>query len=674
MSRNALNQESSPYLLQHRHNPVWWQPWGESAFGAAAAEDKPIFLSIGYSTCYWCHVMERDSFEAGDVAAVLNAEFISIKVDREERPDIDQVYMEAVVSLGGRGGWPLTVFLTPELKPFWGATFLPREQLLQVLRRISDLWKNDRVRLTNAAAELSSHISRPAEPINGNPVLDERALEAAFKWYQQNFDAACGGFGAAPKFPPPLQLSLLLRLGRRLSSPARKQNARAMVDLTLKGMALGGMYDQLGGGFHRYATDSEWLIPHFEKMLYDNALLAWTYLEAWQESGDRFFLETAKETLAYVTGGLKCAGGGFFCAEDAGEPGREGEYYVWSKEELKKELAPAEFDLFLKYHPLTSEGNLEGGKNVLGSASLELWRERQSAEYRALRAKLLELRSLREAPHRDEKIIAAWNGLAISALAKAYQATGEANFLEQARECAAFLKGKLFGASGLLHSICAGRAGGEGFLDDYACLIEALLNLYESDFDAQWLKWAVSLQALQDQRLWDPSGNAYVYSAAPEIIARRRDFADSATPAGNPVSLGNLQRLYLLLGGEDYKQKTDVLFRTSAKQVMAYPSAFPKLLQALDFELDGAAQIAVVFPPGGLEPAREFLSCIWRGFYPNKVLVCGGGQEPGFPPLLCGKRAIDESAAVYVCRDGICLAPFSGLDELRRELDRSTPL
>ncbi len=551
---NRLSTEKSPYLLQHQDNPVHWFAWGKEAFEAAKAQQKPIFLSIGYSTCYWCHVMEKESFERTEVARVLNRGFISIKVDREERPDIDQVYMEAVQVLTGHGGWPLTALLSPDLKPFFGCTYLPRQQLLALLESAEDAWKNRREDLAASAQSIVQTLSAPLaqKPLSS---LTAEALQTAYSDLYYRFDKQHGGFGAAPKFPAAESLALLLRLSRRSSN----EHALEMVNLSLHKMACGGIFDQLGGGFHRYSTDEHWLTPHFEKMLYDNALLAHLYLEAFQHSKNEAYSSVAEKVLDYVLREMQNEQGGFFAAQDAGEVGKEGEFYVWPEAELKSLLSHDEFLAAQRIFQITAQGNFENSTNILHRESLPAGTEEPSSELLNAQEKLLAARSKRPGPHKDNKIITAWNGLMISALSKGYQVLANQTYLIAAQKAAGFIQEAMQQDGRLLRRFCDGEAKFLGCLDDYAYLIQALLDLYESDFNLSWLNWAQSLQTLLDQFFWSSENKGYFYSEAEDarVLSRKIDWFDGATPSGNGVSALNLLRLYHFTFEPAYKTRAE---------------------------------------------------------------------------------------------------------------------
>lgn len=574
--KNHLSGQSSPYLLQHKDNPVWWHPWGEEAFSQAKSQNRPIFLSIGYSSCYWCHVMEHESFEDDEVAALLNAEFISIKVDREERPDVDAIYMDAVVGLTGRGGWPMSVFLTSDLKPFWGGTYFPKPQFIYILGQLSEAWRTRQSEVLGTADELTK-VLREAEPSSADCKLSSRELlKRAQDRFSELFDPEFGGFGPAPKFPQSQQLRVLLRAYRAFDSKPALQ----MVELTLSQMAKGGIYDQIGGGFSRYSTDEQWLVPHFEKMLYDNALLAKTYLEAFQATKKEDFAAIARETLEYIERELTSPSGAFLSSQDAGEVGREGEFYIWEEPELREKLSPLEFNLALDLFGISAEGNFES-KNILTRNNLV-----RTPESIQLARKLLEIRAKRTAPELDTKILTDWNGLTISAFAAAASVLGFPAYLECAKRAMNHILSSV--SDGILFHTLEGGAGRiQGMLDDYVFTIQALLDLYVATKDQQYLDYASRLQTTLDRNFWR-EGRGYAASIAPFLIQEKFEYIDGATPAGNGVAALNLARLLKYFTEARFKERACELIGLISLQVNEKPWGFPSLLLAIDI-LEGAA-------------------------------------------------------------------------------------
>ena len=594
---NRLARETSPYLLQHAHNPVSWYPWGEEAFAKARREHKPIFLSIGYSACHWCHVMERESFENKDVAAILNAEFVSIKVDREERPDVDRIYMTAVQMMTGSGGWPLTVFLTPDLEPFFGGTYFPtkdrfgRPGFKSLLTQLAGLWEDQRPEIRKRAADAARAISQHLESsAAGRADADDpgAAVRKAVRALAYSYDQKWGGFGSQPKFPPSGTLGLLMRR----YEATHDDSLLRMVTHTLDRMSCGGMYDQLGGGFHRYSVDRKWLVPHFEKMLYDNALLAGQYLEAYRLTKRPLYRRIAVETLDYVIRDMTNPSGGFHSAEDADSEGEEGKFYVWTREEIDAALG-SDAGLFADYYGVTATGNFEG-KNILhtGVSIEELARARNTApkdvETRLdeLRAKLLETRSARIRPGKDDKILASWNGLMISSFAKGYRILGEKRFLETALEAARFVKMRMMDKSGsrLFRTYRKGEARIPAYLDDYASMANAFIDIHEASLDPGWLSDAERLTKEMIGLFWDEQGHGFYFTSGQHknLLARAKPYSDSSVPSGNSTAAVVLLRLSELRNRQDYGLRAIQTVRAAVRTVGDYPQAYPFMLSAAD--------------------------------------------------------------------------------------------
>ena len=660
---NRLIFEASPYLLQHAHNPVNWYSWGPEAFEAARAENKIILLSIGYSTCYWCHVMEKDSYENEGVAEVLNRNFISIKVDREERPDVDKIHMAAVSAIRGSGGWPLNVFLTPDLKPFWGATYFPRAQFLHVLGQISASWEKEPSKIQDSGQRLTLYLRERNKLAKGPLELDESVLQAAYDAFATSFDEKFGGFGKAPKFPPTMRLQMLLRMAHR----AGEARALEMVETTLDRMARGGIYDHLGGGFHRYSTDQKWLAPHFEKMLYDNASLAWIYLEAYQITGNPMYAAVARETLDYVLREMTHPEGGFYSAQDAGDVGKEGAFYIWTASELEGHLDSAELALLKKVYGATDAGNFEHGHNILNLQASYGWEVKSRPLLRSAHEKLLAVRQQRVPPLKDDKVLTAWNGLMIASMSKAYQVLGEERYLRAAQRAARFIKSRLVKNGSLVRRYRDGQAAYDAYLDDYAYLISGLLSLYEADFDRSWIAWARALQAKQDEILWDGGIGAYYFSKAndPYLIRRSVDFSDGARPNSNAVSALNLLKLHDLTFHTPYKERAATLLLANGKQLTRYPHAFAQTLIALDYYLDRSKEIAVIGPADDTR-TKALVAWLWGSFLPNKTLGVGLPEEGDTIALLERKPMIDKQTTVYVCENNICRLPTGDLEEVKR--------
>ncbi len=660
---NRLISEASPYLLQHAHNPVNWYAWGPEALETAKAESKIILLSIGYSTCYWCHVMEEESYESEQVAEILNRDFIAIKVDREERPDLDKIHMDAVVAMRGHGGWPLNVFLTPDLGPFWGGSYFQKEQFLDILDQIRTVWEKEPEKIEQSGSRLSQYLKTQNQLVKGPVVLDEKILKTGYGSLASSFDGEFGGFGWAPKFPPSMRLQLLLRIAHRTD----ESMALEMVEKTLDHMARGGIYDHLGGGFHRYSTDERWLVPHFEKMLYDNASLAWTYLEAYQVSGKTMYSSVVREILDYVLKEMTHAGGGFYSAQDAGAVGEEGAFYVWHTSELRELLSPQEFSLFEKVYGLGEPNNFEDGAYILNLQDEYDWEIKANPLIRSAHHKLLVARQARPLPIKDDKILTAWNGLMIATMAKANQVLGEVRYLEAARHAAQFLKQNLVADRGLLRRYRNGEATFDGYLDDYAYLISGLLTLYETDFDLSWIDWARELQAKQDQLLWNQQLGAYYFSRAgdPHLIRRSVDFVDGARPNSNAVSALNLLRLFALTSHAPYQEKAKALLTANGGNLSRQPGAFAQTLIALDYHLDRSKEIAVIGASNNAD-TQAVLSWLRSSFNPNKTLGAGRPEQSNTLALLARKPMIKGKTTVYVCEDTICKLPTADLTQVKR--------
>lgn len=642
--KNRLAQEKSPYLLQHAENPVDWYPWGEEAFAKARAEHKPIFLSIGYSTCYWCHVMEKECFEKKDVAQALQ-NFVAVKVDREEHPEVDEIYMDAVVAMTGHGGWPMSVFLTSELQPFWGGTYIPHEHFLQLLDKISTFWRDQREQLKNGGKSVVQALLE-REKREGLLAQGASDIEIFSRFEEQcaaNFDEVHGGFGAAPKFPSSMSLRLLLRLGG--------EKNMAMAERTLESMACGGIYDQIGGGFHRYATDEKWLVPHFEKMLYDNALLAHVYAEAFQRTGKSLYADVTRATLDYMLRDLRSPTGAFFSAEDAGEVKREGEFYVWSFSELEKTLGP-DFDEFRRIYPVSQAGNFEHGTNILHLANAGDWPVAQSDRLPVIREKLLAERSSRPRPHRDEKILTAWNGLAIAAFAHAGSALGEERYVTAAAQAASWIRENLARGPRLLRRHAGGESGLEGTAADYVYLIDGLLHLYQATFDAQWLSWARELQRTFDADFWDEKGGYFTAARhEPNLVIRKKDRADGALPSPNSVACRNLVRLAEYFLDPALSERARVLMNFQRPLLERSPFGLAAAAQALFL---ASAPATVVIAGRDERKKNELARRLRTHFLPRLNIGLAGSASV---PLLAQKESREDCVG-YLCRDRTCLSPL----------------
>jgi len=709
---NRLAQEKSPYLLQHADNPVDWFPWGEEAFAKARDENKPIFLSIGYSTCHWCHVMAHESFESADIAAVMNREYVNIKVDREERPDVDRVYMTFVQATTGGGGWPMSVWLTPELKPFVGGTYFPPEDrwgqpgFTKVLERIAAAWKQDHEKISDQGTKIIAALSEAAVAGIGDPgqKLGKKTLEAAYQQIARSYDAHDGGFSVAPKFPRPVTLNFLSRVYARNPTSDSGKHALEMNLFTLRKMAAGGMHDHLAGGFHRYSVDAYWHVPHFEKMLYDQAQLALAYLDAFQITREPLFEKISRDTLNYVRHEMTAKGGGFFSAEDADSeiPGspehkkREGAFYVWSKDEVDAALGDSA-EIFNFHYAVKAEGNVPSGGDPHGeftgkSILIELGSVAATAkhfgqdetEVRDLLAKgcqaLLAVRAERPRPHLDDKIITAWNGLMISAFARGAQILGDPVYLEAALRAATFLSLELYDAPRkiLFRNYREGRSAVEGFADDYAFVIQGLLDLYEASFDVGWLRWAIELQETQDRLFFDDGRGGYFSGAGndPSILLRLKEDNDSAEPAASSVAALNLLRLAQIRNDGDFFARAEKTIEAFAPQIGHYASAMPQMLVALDLTLSEPRQIVIAGPRDAAE-THALVGEVHRHFVPNKVLLLADGSDgqrylEEKMEALREMKPVDGKAAAYVCENFTCKAPVTDPGALNALLGAGT--
>jgi len=684
---NSLISEKSPYLLQHAHNPVDWHPWSEEAFSQAKLEDKPVFLSIGYSTCHWCHVMAHESFEDQQVAKLINDAFVPVKVDREERPDIDQIYMTACQMMTGRGGWPLTIIMTPDKKPFFAATYIPKvgrfgsSGLLELIPRIKDLWTNDRDRLLDSAEKISLNLNQLRTPQLGT-ALDESALTNAYEGLCQLFDLQNGGFGSAPKFPTPHNLLFLLRYWKRNND----DNALDMVETTLEAMRMGGVYDHVGFGFHRYSTDARWFAPHFEKMLYDQALLAMAYSEAYQATHKVEYAATAREILAYVHRDMTSEVGGFNSAEDADSEGVEGKFYLWSAAELKALLDKDEFSLLTKLFDIQEGGNseIERSLNILAlrssledAASVYGMPEKEIRErLERSRAKLFAAREKRVRPYKDDKILTDWNGLMIAAYAKAAQTLGQVDqagqalsdqgdqdYSRAARRAADFILAKMRGPDGrLLHRYRDGP-GIQANLDDYSFMIWGLIELYEAVFDTQYLQAAIDLNKLLIDHFWDNESGGFYFTPddGERLLVRHKEIYDGAVPSGNSVAMLNLLRLSRLTGNHQYEELANRIGQAFSVQVSRQPAAYAMLMASIDFGIGPAHDVVVVGDPDR-QDTIEMLKALGSRFMPGKVviLVDSGEDSPAILRLAEFTKnlsAIGGSATAYVCATHSCDLP-----------------
>ena len=663
---NQLAHESSPYLQQHADNPVDWYPWGEEALQEAEREDKPIFLSIGYSACHWCHVMARESFEDEATARILNKHFVSVKVDREERPDLDRIYMSAVQAMTGSGGWPMSVFLTPEGKPFYAGTYFPPEprysmpSFKQVLTTIAEAWQDRRDELLEGSDRVVTSIERQMEARTPEQALEPRALSQAFQSLRRDFDDAHGGWDGAPKFPQPMAIEFLLRLHRSTGEP----DALGMATGALDAMARGGIYDQLGGGFHRYAVDDRWLVPHFEKMLYDNAQLARVYLHAWQVTGTPLFRAIVEETLDYVVREMRHPDGGFYATQSAESEGEEGRFFVWTLDQIR-EVLDDEADAFAAAYGVEPEGNWEG-KTILTFSGT--WEDRQALA--DARRRLFQAREERVHPERDEKVITAWNGLMLAAFAEAGQALERDDYVQVARQNAAFLLEELRADAGhLLRTWRDGEAKGRGYLDDHANLIDGLLVLYQTTFETRWYRAALTLMERVLDHFRAPEGGFFdTGDAHEELITRPRSLQDNAVPSGNAMAAFDLLRLSQLAVEPRYAEEAERSLRQVQPMLSRYPLGFGQWLSALEYALAETREIAIVGDPEEKE-VHALVNVCRDGFRPHQVLAVGEpvGTETGVP-LLEDRPRVDDQATAYVCIDFTCRQPVTEPGALRSML------
>jgi len=701
-STNRLLQEKSPYLLQHAHNPVDWYPWGREAFEKAAKEDKPIFLSIGYSTCHWCHVMEEESFSNLEIAGILNKYFVPIKVDREERPDLDNIYMNAVTALTGSGGWPLNVFLAPDLKPFYGGTYFPAEDkwgrpgLRSVLRSIAQNWQNQKEKILDSARELTEFLEKQLETkAEGAASLDETIFKEAYEHFYSSFDSEYGGFSQAPKFPSGYQLSFLLRYWKRTGDA----KALEMVEKTLTEITKGGIHDHIGGGFHRYSTDQKWFLPHFEKMLYDQAILSRAYLEAYQATGKKEYAQSAREIFEYILRDMARPEGGFYSAEDADSPSsenpkekREGAFYAWSEKEISNILSSTEAGIFNYYFGVFTPGNVSAdpsgdfqGKNILYIArSLEETARnfgQTPAETEKIisdsREKLFTARSQRPRPHLDDKILVDWNGLMISALAFGSRVLNEPRYCLAAENSARFILKNLLGKDArLLHRFRDGEAAIEAMIDDYAFFIHGLIDLYQATFNPRYLKEARKLTKTMLQLFWDDKDGGFFFARADaqNLIFRRKELYDGALPSGNSIAALDLIRLGRLLMDRELEAKAETIFKTFSGQIRQIPNAYTQALIALDFALGPANEIVIAAETDSPE-TKQMLKSIYRRFIPNKVVAFRPAQDKdseeivSFIPFLDSQLPLEGKNTAYVCVNYVCKFPVTTVEELEKLLD-----
>ena len=668
---NHLANEASPYLRDHANNPVDWYPWGEEALARAKADDKPIFLSIGYSACHWCHVMARESFSDPKIAGILNANYVSIKVDREERPDVDEVYIEAVRILTGSAGWPLSVFLTPELKPFYGGTYFPPEPrqgmaaFNRVLLSVLHYFRTQRQEIDEAGNRIAVELKRLSTLPDHEGEIDETPLRRFYEQRLEVFDSEHGGFGVAPKFPNPTDLALLLRLSKHTGF----DQARAIVELTLHKMAEGGIYDQLGGGFHRYSTDTIWLVPHFEKMLYDNALLAPTYAQAFKVTGEESYRAVAEETLAWMEREMLLPGGGFATALDADTEGREGAYYTWTEAQVTQAVGPELAGLTCDFYGVSAPGSYDG-TNVLHTAVPvehiisahhisvdELW-----PKLADIRGKLLAARNRRPALNRDDKVLADWNGLALSAFARCSRAFGDNHYLDVARSLADFILARMVSGNEVVHFARPGAASVPGQLPDFCFFVQGLLDLYGAGFDPGYLEPALKLTERMLELFFDQEGGFFTTrSTEAGLLSRIKNGYDGAIPSGNSVAVMNLLRLARLCGRNDYERAAAATIRRFYKTMLNYPPAFSVMLAGLDLLLHPGTEVVLFLPESSPDAdAMAALLASTPDDYRTAVVVRASQPDEStmrLIPLTHGRTATANKPTAHVCRNQTCFPP-----------------
>ncbi len=684
---NRLISEVSPYLLQHAHNPVNWYPWGDEAFQAAKEEGKLIFLSIGYSTCHWCHVMEEESFEDLEVATLLNENYVSIKVDREERPDIDDIFMTVCRVMTGSGGWPLTVILTPDRKPIFSGTYVPKTArmgmpgMMDILPGVVDAWRKDPEKIRQVSGRIEAAL-RETEESRAGEAMSAAYIETAYAQLKEQYDPVNGGFGSAPKFPTPHNLTFLLRYWKRSGDGA----ALSMVEKTLEAMRSGGIYDQLGFGFHRYSTDAGWIVPHFEKMLYDQAQLATLYAEAFLATGRTEFALTAREILTYVLRDMTSPEGGFYSAEDADSDGEEGKFYYWTTKEVRDILGDEESRLFLRAYNVEEEGNFPGGShgmNILylrGSldqlaSDLGIEPASMAAGLEAARERLFAAREARIHPSKDDKILTAWNGMMITALAKGYQAFDVERYRSAAVQAADFILSEMTDADGrLVRRYRDGTASLPAHLNDYAFMIQGLIDLYEATFEVEYLKQAIRLDGIVLDRFLDKDDGGYFFTAddGEQLLVRRKEVYDGAIPSGNSITELNLIRLWRMTGKPEYGERAARLMSAFSGQIAPNPAAYAQFMNAVDFGL-GPSYEVVIAGAAGAEDTGTMLRALRGEFLPNKVVLFRPPGDAGLEiteiaDYTGSQTAIDGRATAYVCRDFSCRVPTVDVDTMLSSL------
>jgi len=689
---NRLINETSPYLLQHAYNPVDWYPWGPEAFERAQAENKPVFLSIGYSTCHWCHVMAHESFEHPEVAKLMNEAFISIKVDREERPDIDNVYMSACQMMTGSGGWPLSIIMTPDKKPFFAGTYIPREGrfglvgMMELIPHIRELWATRRSEALNLSDKIATVLEQTSQDTPGDE-LDEATFKLTYEQLSQRFDKQHAGFSIAPKFPTAHNLLFLLRYWKRYGTP----EALDMVEKTLRAMRRGGIYDHIGFGFHRYSTDSQWIVPHFEKMLYDQAMLAMAYTEAYQATGKEVYAKTAKEIFTYILRDMTASEGAFYSAEDADSDGKEGKFYLWTQEEIRRALGNEELDFVTRVFNIEKDGNFaeqttgrKSGDNILHlgkalsefASDLNLSQQDLQENLDAIRQTLFAHREKRIHPMKDDKILTDWNGLMIAALAKGAQAFDEQEYAEAACRAADFILGNMSKPDGRIwHRYRDGQAGVEANLDDYAFLAWGLIELYEATFNTRYLEAALKLTDNMVGHFWDEdSGGLYLTPDDGErLLVRKKEIYDGAIPSGNSVAMLNLLRLGHMISDVDLEEKAAKIGGAFSGIVKQSPSAHTQLMVSMDFTISPCYEV-VIAGKAKAEDTKAMLKALRTSFLPNMVVLLNpDGQElteiAKLAEFTKNQRSIDGRATAYVCKNYNCKLPTTDINKMLQLLN-----
>ncbi len=684
---NKLSKEKSPYLLQHASNPVDWYPWGEEVFSRAQKENKPIFLSIGYSTCHWCHVMAHESFEDEDVAKLMNEVFISIKVDREERPDIDKIYMTVCQMMTGSGGWPLTIIMTPDKKPFFAGTYFPKESrfgrigLIDLIKKVKNLWNNNKDEILNSADQITITLQNIDQEAPGDR-FSEKLLKKAYNQLKNQFDEKNGGFSERPKFPTPHNILFLLRYWKRTG----EKETLEMVEKTLQAMRRGGIYDQIGFGIHRYSTDSTWLVPHFEKMLYDQALVAMAYVEAYQATKNPEYRKITQEIFEYVLRDMTSPEGGFYSAEDADSEGEEGKFYVWSKDDLESILDKEEFDLAMKVFNVKDSGNYleestgkRTGQNILHitdsltkiSSNLSISEKELVSKIENISRKLFKVREKRIHPHKDDKILVDWNGLMIAALTKGAQVFNEKKYLKAAKKATEFILSSLRLPNGrLLHRYRESVGEINAYLTDYAFLIWGLIELYEATFDIYFLKTALELHEIQLKHFWDNNIGGFFFTAddSEELLTRQKEIYDGAIPSGNSVAMLNLLRLSYFTGDHELEEKADIIGRVFTEKLSNTPVAYTNFMIAADFAI-GPTYSLVIAGNTDSDDTNEMVTTIRNEYIPNKVLMQRKTEQnpPDIDEFSKFVEYFDNlkgKATAYVCINKTCKPPTHDLNQM----------